>query len=429
MLFQEEKFGLFVHFGVYAVGGFHEQEQWRRNVPPETYAQYLRAFAPKPGCTDIWAKAARDAGMQYLCLTAKHHDGFCLWDTQTTDYSVMHTPCARDLVAETAESCRKYGLRFAIYYSLPDWHCPYAVQGGDHALPKQNPGDTPSWTRYKEYLRAQIRELLTGYGKVDALFWDIPAPAEQYDPAINAYVRSLQPGILINDRGFSEGDYKTPERTVPIEPFSGLTEACQSVGASSWGYRAHEDYFSHAFLIRSIDRILQKSGNYLLNVGSTARAKRFSTRTFSTIPLSLKFQPPSRATAGPSTSISPATAAASFCHGSPSCPRRSPFSTTGRTRTPRWNIPRSSSTATTRTAPSTHRPRSTFTVSPSTGSPPRFSSCVCGSTRPWTTYFPYKFHRKDIPPCYCPLPPWRDSRTRRFAGSAMPADARNPPPR
>ena len=115
MLFQEEKFGLFVHFGVYAVGGFHEQEQWRRNVPPETYAQYLRAFAPKPGCTDIWAKAARDAGMQYLCLTAKHHDGFCLWDTQTTDYSVMHTPCARDLVAETAESCRKYGLRFAIY--------------------------------------------------------------------------------------------------------------------------------------------------------------------------------------------------------------------------------------------------------------------------------------------------------------------------
>ena len=267
MLFQEEKFGLFVHFGVYAVGGFHEQEQWRRNIPPETYAQYLRAFAPKPGCTDIWAKAARDAGMQYLCLTAKHHDGFCLWDTQTTDYSVMHTPCARDLVAETAESCRKYGLRFAIYYSLPDWHCPYAVQGGDHALPKQNPGDTPSWTRYKEYLRAQIRELLTGYGKVDALFWDIPAPAEQYDPAINAYVRSLQPGILINDRGFSEGDYKTPERTVPIEPFSGLTEACQSVGASSWGYRAHEDYFSHAFLIRSIDRILQKSGNYLLNVG------------------------------------------------------------------------------------------------------------------------------------------------------------------
>lgn len=270
MLFQEEKFGLFVHFGIYAVGAFHEQEQWRKNVPPETYRNYMERFSPLPGCTDLWAKAAHDAGMQYLCLTAKHHDGFCLWDTKTTDYSVRYTPCGRDLVAEAAESCRKYGLRFALYYSLPDWHCPFAVQGGDHALPQQNPGDTPSWTLYKTYLRTQIRELLTGYGKIDALFWDIPAPADQYDPSINAFVRSLQPDILINDRGFSEGDYKTPERTVPTEPFSGLTEACQSVGAQSWGYRAHEDYFSHAFLIRSIDRILQKGGNYLLNVGPMA---------------------------------------------------------------------------------------------------------------------------------------------------------------
>ena len=270
MLFQEEKFGLFVHFGLYAAGGFHEQEQWRKNVPPEVYQRYMHVFAPQEGCTDLWARAARDAGMQYLCLTAKHHDGFCLWDTKTTAYSVMHTPCGRDLVAEAAESCRRYGLRFALYYSLPDWHCPYAVQGGDHALPKQNPGDTPSWERYKDYLRAQIRELLTGYGKIDALFWDIPAPADQYDPSVNEFVRSLQPGILINDRGFSHGDYRTPERTVPNEPFSTLTEACQSVGAASWGYRAHEDYFSHAFLIRSIDRILQKGGNYLLNVGPMA---------------------------------------------------------------------------------------------------------------------------------------------------------------
>lgn len=270
MLFQDERFGLFVHFGIYAVGAFHEQEQWRRNVPPEVYQKYMQAFSPLPGCTDLWARAARDAGMQYLCLTAKHHDGFCLWHTKTTDYSVLYTPCGRDLVAEAAESCRKYGLRFALYYSLPDWHCPFAVQGGDHALPQQNPGDTPSWTLYKEYLRAQIQELLTGYGKIDALFWDIPAPADQYDPSVNAFVRSLQPDILINDRGFSEGDYKTPERTVPTEPFSGRTEACQSVGAESWGYRAHEDYFSHAFLIRSIDRILQKGGNYLLNVGPMA---------------------------------------------------------------------------------------------------------------------------------------------------------------
>lgn len=270
MLFQDEKFGMFVHFGLYALGGFHEQEQLRRNVPVSEYEKYMADFCPQPGCTDLWAEAAKNAGMEYLCLTAKHHDGFCLWDTATTDYSVMHTPCGRDLIAEAAESCRKYGLRFAIYYSLPDWHCPCSVQGWNHALPKQNPGDTPSWDAYKAYLRAQIEELLTRYGKVDALFWDIPAPEEQYDPTVNEFVRSLQPGILINNRGFSEGDYSTPERCVPTEPFTGLTEACQSVGAASWGYRAHEDYFSHAFLIRSIDQIMRKGGNYLLNVGPMA---------------------------------------------------------------------------------------------------------------------------------------------------------------
>lgn len=268
MIFRDERFGMFVHFGLYSVGGWQEQERWRRGLSKEEYENlYFPFFDPKTGCTDQWARAARDAGMEYLCLTAKHHDGFCLWNTSTTDFNVMNTPCGRDLVAETAESCRRYGLRFELYYSLPDWHCPYAVQGGDHALPFQNEGDTPDWGRYKEYLKTQITELLTGYGKIDALFWDIPATEEQQDESINAYVRSLQPGILINDRGFSKGDYSTPERTVPSEPFSGLTEACQSVGGQSWGYREDEDYFSHAFLIRSIDGIMTKGGNYLLNVG------------------------------------------------------------------------------------------------------------------------------------------------------------------
>jgi alpha-L-fucosidase len=206
--------------------------------------------------------------MTYVCFTAKHHDGFCLWDTAYTDYSVTHYT-GRDLVRELADGCAKTGMKLALYYSLPDWHCPVSVNDGrHHRLPGPNPGDTPDEKRYKEYLKAQIGELLTNYGKIDALFWDIPPddPAET-DESVNEYVRSLQPGILINDRGYSKGDYSTPERTVPSEPFAGLTEACQSVGVQAWGYRADEDYYSHRFLMESVDRIMTKGGNYLLNAG------------------------------------------------------------------------------------------------------------------------------------------------------------------
>ena len=121
---------------------------------------------------------------------------------------------------------------------------------------------------YRAFVKRQIAELLTNYGPVYTLFWDIPPddPAET-DESVNEYVRSLQPGILINDRGYSKGDYRTPERTVPSEPFAGLTEACQSVGVQAWGYRADEDYYSHRFLMESVDRIMTKGGKYLLNVG------------------------------------------------------------------------------------------------------------------------------------------------------------------
>jgi len=271
MLFQNERFGMFIHYGIYSVGKFHEQEQWRRGIPADEYVKYKDSFHPQPGCVDKWLSLAKKAGMEYVCFTTKHHDGFCMWDTAYTDYNIMNTPCGRDILKELADGCRKYDMRLALYYSLPDWHYPhYPNNGIHHRLPCPKPGDEPDMEKYKAYVKAQMGELLTKYGKIDALFWDIPAEPEEQDESINAYVRSLQPDILINDRGFSSGDYKTPERSVPSEPFTCFTEACQSVGMLAWGYRENEDYFSVRFLAESIDKIMTKGGNYLLNVGPDA---------------------------------------------------------------------------------------------------------------------------------------------------------------
>ena len=269
MLFKEDRFGLFIHFGIYAVGGWQEQEWWRRAMKKEDYVRYAESFCPKDGCVDEWLDLAKEAGMDYVCFTAKHHDGFCMFDTAYTDFKITNTPYGKDILAEVAEGCHKRGLKFLIYYSLPDWHHKNAVKdGGDHQLPRQNMGDEPNDALYKEYLKNQITELLTNYGRVDGLFWDIPA--KEKDHKINELVRRLQPHILINDRGYSEGDYATPERTVPTGAFTRFTEACQSVGMQSWGYRAEEDYFTARFLSASIDRIMTKGGNYILNVGPNA---------------------------------------------------------------------------------------------------------------------------------------------------------------
>lgn len=266
MLFQDQRLGLFLHFGIYAVGGWQEQQMWRLATKKAEYEKYAAAFSPRHGCVDEWLDFAVSCGVEYVAFTAKHHDGFCMWDTALTDYNITHTPYGQDMVREVADGCHRRGLGFVLYYSLPDWHCPFAVNaGGDHQLPCPNPGDTPDAAKYKEYLKAQLTELLTRYGKVDALFWDIPA--KEKDPSVNEYVRSLQPHILINDRGYSEGDYSTPERQVPDGLFPRLTEACQSVGMQSWGYREQEDYFSSRFLTESADRILSRGGNYLLNIG------------------------------------------------------------------------------------------------------------------------------------------------------------------
>ena len=273
MLFQDERFGMFVHWGIYAVGGWHEQEQWRKGVPKEEYVKYAEAFCPEENSPDAWLSLAKQAGMEYVVFTTKHHDGFCMWDTKYTDYNIMHTPYGKDILKEVSEGCKKYGLKLGLYYSVPDWNYKHSVNfGGDHQLKKPNPGDEPNEDLYKTYIKNQMTELLTNYGKIDALFWDIP-PYNK-DASMNEFVRSLAPGILINDRGYSKGDYSTPERSIPKnKAFTSLTEACQSVGRQSWGYRKNEDYLSHKLLMASIDSVMSKGGNYLLNVGPDAKGR------------------------------------------------------------------------------------------------------------------------------------------------------------
>ena len=265
-LFPDRRFGLFIHWGIYAAGGWHEQEQGRLQIPRLDYGRYMQRFDPTEFDADAWVHAAADAGMRYICFTAKHHDGFCMWDTDETDYKITRTPWGRDPLRELADACARADMALCVYYSIPDWHHPAACNPLSSHQITPEPGDTPDMAAYIDYVRAQITELLTRYGPIRALFWDI-AP-HIWDPGLNELARRLQPGFKINDRGFSEGDYATPERLVPSQRvFSRPTEACQSVGAQSWGHRVHQHYYSTAFLTRSIDTILAMGGSYLLNVG------------------------------------------------------------------------------------------------------------------------------------------------------------------
>lgn len=273
--FFERRFGMFVHWGLYAIPGFHEQHQWRRRVPRAEYVKLQAQWNPVRFDPGAWLDLAERAGMKYICLTTKHHDGFCLWDTKLTSYNTMSTPYGKDIVGMLAEACHERGFPLCLYYSIADWHHPnYPNQGRHHELAGPEPGDRPDWGKYLEFLKGQVRELCTNYGEIHGIWWDMNVP-EHKDPSINAMIRQLQPKAVINNRGFDEGDFGTPERDYDKKSgdaaaFDRPTEACQSVGAESWGYREGEDYYTDRHLIRSIDRYLARDANYLLNVGPMA---------------------------------------------------------------------------------------------------------------------------------------------------------------
>lgn len=266
--FFEKRFGMFVHWGLYAIPAWHEQVLWRSDYRRSDYEKLVDEFDPVDFDPDRWIDTAEAAGMEYLCFTTKHHDGFCMWDTAQTDYRITATPYGKDVLAMLAEACERRGMLLSLYYSLPDWHHPnYPNLGRHHEMFGPRPGDEPDEARYLAYVREQLRELLTGYGPIHQFFWDVNV-AGFHAPELNAMIRELQPQALINDRGPDTGDYSTPERHLPAGlEFDRPTEACQSMGRESWGYREDEDYFSDRFLMGSIDAILAMGGNYLLNVG------------------------------------------------------------------------------------------------------------------------------------------------------------------
>jgi len=262
---------MFVHWGIYAINGWHEQDQWRRRIPRVEYIKLAQRWNPVKFDPDGWLDLAEEAGMAYICLTTKHHDGFCLFESKHTAYHSVNTPYGKDVVRLLADACHRRKFPLCLYYSIADWHHPnYPNQGRHHELPPQ-PGDKPDLRAYTEYVRAQMRELCTNYGEIHGIWWDMNVDKFN-DPTMNAMIRELQPCAVINDRGYDAGDFGTPERDYTKDgeallAFTKRTEACQAVGTESWGYRAEEDYYSDRHLIRSIDKYRARDANYLLNVG------------------------------------------------------------------------------------------------------------------------------------------------------------------
>jgi alpha-L-fucosidase len=273
--FNEARFGLFVHWGPYSVIGRGEQPLFREHIDQREYAARACAWAPRHYDAAAWADVARRAGMRYAVLTTRHHDGFCLWDSKVTDYTAAAQAAGRDLVAEFVEAFRAAGLRVGLYYSLADWRIPAYWEGPAH--------DPDGWAAFRTYVHAQVRELLTGYGRIDVLWFDGSWPhfAEDWGAdEIVAAARSLQPDILINNRlgksktgadtdnantGAEFGDFGTPEHRIQAE--ERLWESCQVSTWRLWGYCIGERWRPADLLLDMLVEAAGKGGNLLLNVG------------------------------------------------------------------------------------------------------------------------------------------------------------------
>lgn len=292
--FTHDRFGLFVHWGLYALAARHEWVMSRELIPQGTYDTYADFFEADLYDPREWARAARDAGMKYVVLTTKHHDGFCLWDSELTDYKSTKTPYGKDAVAEYVEALREFGLKVGFYHSIIDWHHPDFTIDAIHPhrehsdAAEQNAGK--DFPRYRDYLHGQVRELLSNYGQIDYLFFDFSYPdgrpgsdypgkgrADWDSEKLMATVRELQPSIIVNDRLDIPGDLVTPEQYQPAGPMRdkegnlAVWEACQTLNGS-WGYdRDNHDYKSVDLLVRMLIDGVAKDGNLLLNVGPTGR--------------------------------------------------------------------------------------------------------------------------------------------------------------
>ena len=257
----EAKFGMFIHFGLYSVIGRHEWAMEMEGIPVAEYEKLAEQFNPKPNAAREWARLAKRAGMKYMVMTTKHHEGFCLFDTEFTDYCAPKRACGRDLVAEFVEAARAEGLRVGFYYSLMDWHHPDGARCVE---------DEAARKRFVKYIHGQVRELMTNYGKIDILWYDVPWPldAEGWESArMNRMVRELQPSIIINNRSGLPEDFSTPEQHVRGEPAGRAWETCMTMN-DSWGYhKADDNWKTPKQILRYLITCARDGGNYLLNIG------------------------------------------------------------------------------------------------------------------------------------------------------------------
>ncbi len=301
--YKDARFGMFIHWGLYSIPARGEWIRSYERITKEDYMQYFDEFNPTDYNPREWARAAKEAGMKYVVLTAKHHDGFCLFDSKYTDFKSTNTKCGRDLVAEYVEAVRAEGLKVGLYFTLLDWyHEDYPHYGDKNHPMRDNPdykNDNRHFENYVEYMHNQIREICTNYGKIDLMWFDFSyddMEGEKWQAAklINM-VRELQPDVIIDNRlevnsGACSslakcdpkpyhGDFITPEQMIPpngiqdVEGNDMVWEACVTMN-NNWGYHATDRFFKPAsMLIKKLVECVSKGGNMILNVGPDARGR------------------------------------------------------------------------------------------------------------------------------------------------------------
>ncbi|MBT3379157.1 MAG: hypothetical protein HN742_13410 [Lentisphaerae bacterium] len=266
----EARFGMFVHFGLYALLQRGEWVMYREEISREEYGELLHQFNPSRFDADEWVGLAEDAGARYITITAKHHDGFCLFDSALTDFNITNTPFKRDLIGELVDACRRQDMRIAFYYSQPDWrHVNFVNRpGAFKEWPCARPEDRPNWPKYQAFLEGQVRELCTNYGRIDGIWWDGSHRSEADWRGKHLYdmIKQYQPHAVVNDRA-RYGDFFTPERSIPELPVGAPCECCQAINTKSWGYKAGGPYWSAPALIQSLVKTASLGANFLLNVG------------------------------------------------------------------------------------------------------------------------------------------------------------------
>jgi len=283
---REAKFGMFIHWGLYSVPagtwkgkqgeGVGEWLMFSQKIPVSEYEQLVPQFNPVKFNAADWVRAAKAAGQKYIVITSKHHDGFALFDSMVSDYDIMAAPFKRDIMKELSDEARRQGIKICWYHSILDWHHPdYLPRGEGSPRPwDTRPTEGADLNRYLDYMKAQLRELLTNYGPIGILWFDggwEHTPQELRSEEVVSMIRSLQPEIIINDRIMLPQDYGTPEQYIPATGLPGRDwETCMTMN-DTWGYKSYDNNWkSTTDLIRKLADITSKGGNFLLNVGPTA---------------------------------------------------------------------------------------------------------------------------------------------------------------